>query len=51
MDIQEFYQNYLGEQDLIRASLFNSENFTNLDDLINYKISELNDMNSIQEVF
>src|SRR5699024_3328139 len=51
LDIQEFYQNYLGEQDLIRASLFNSENFTNLDDLINYKINELNDMNSIQEVF
>ena len=51
MDIQEFYQNYLGEQDLIRSSLFNSENFTNLDDLINYKINELNDMNSIQEVF
>lgn len=51
LDIREFYQNYLGEQDLVRASLFNSENFTHLEDLIDYKIDELNDVNSIQEVF
>lgn len=51
MDIQTFYQTYLGEHELVRASLFNSVNFSNIDELIDYKLKELNDQALQAEIF
>lgn len=51
MDIQTFYQTYLGEHELVRASLFNSVNFTSMDELIDYKLKELSDAALQAEIF
>ena len=51
MDIQTFYQTYLGEHELIRASLFNAGNFTTNESLIKYKMEELESQSALNEMF
>lgn len=51
MDIQTFYQTYLGEHELIRASLFNAGNFTTNEALIKYKMEELESQSALNEMF
>ena len=51
MDIQTFYQTYLGEHELVRASLFNAANFTTNEALIKYKLEELESQTALHEMF
>ena len=51
MDIQTFYQTYLGEHELIRASLFNAGNFMTNESLIKYKMEELESQSALNEMF
>ena len=51
MDIQTFYQTYLSENELVRASLFNSGNFATNDALIKYKVDELESQSALHEMF
>ena len=51
MDIQTFYQTYLGEHELVRASLFNAATFTTNEALIKYKLGELESQTALNEMF
>lgn len=51
MDIQTFYNTYLGEHELVRASLFNAGNFTTNESLIKYKMDELQNKSALAEMF
>ena len=50
MELRDFYNIYMGEDALLRASLIHSRNFDTVDEFVDFKLDELEDEEKFNEV-